>query len=151
MELDDFDRRLLNALQRDNQQTGEDLAEQVGLSAAACLRRAQKLREAGVIEQDVSILSPQATGRRLTMIVLVTMERRNPDQSELFRKLMRKDEAVTQCYVVTGSTDYVLVLTVEDMEAYEAFTQRYFYEPYIKKFESLASLTRVKYTTALPL
>jgi Lrp/AsnC family transcriptional regulator, leucine-responsive regulatory protein len=151
MELDDFDRRLLNALQRDNQQTGEQLAQQVGLSSAACLRRAQRLREAGVIEQDVSILSPQAAGRRLTMIVLVTMERRNPDPSEAFRKLMRQDEAVTQCYLVTGSTDYVLVVAVEDMEAYEAFTQRYLYEPYIKKFESLASLTRVKYTTALPM
>ena len=151
MELDDFDRRLLNALQRDNQQTGEQLAEQVGLSAAACLRRAQKLRDAGVIEQDVSIISPQTAGRRLTMIVLVTLERRNPDQPEVFKKLMRNDEAVTQCYLVTGSMDFVLVVAVEDMEAYEAVTQRYFYEPYVHKFESLASLTRVKYTTALPL
>src|SRR5262245_23282293 len=49
VELDDFDRRLLDALQTDSRRTGEELAAVVGLSAAACLRRAQRLREAGVI------------------------------------------------------------------------------------------------------
>ena len=52
------------------------------------------------------------------MIVLVTLERRNPDQPEVFKKLMRNDEAVTQCYLVTGSMDFVLVVAVEDMEGF---------------------------------
>jgi len=151
MHLDEFDRRLLNALQQDNQQTGEQLADQVGLSAAACLRRAQKLRENGAIEREVAILSPEVVGRRLTVIVLVTLERHETLGNESFRKRMLADEAVTQCYSVTGSADYVVILSVVDMEAYEDFTQLYFYDRSIKRFESLASLTKVKFTTAVPL
>ena len=151
MELDQFDRRLLGALQQDNQQTGEQLAEAVGLSAAACLRRAQKLREGGVIERDVSILSPEAIGRRLTMIVTVALDRQRLHEEEAFIRLMREAAEVMECYHITGGADYVLILSVADMQAYEAFTRRYFYERYIKRFESMAALERVKFSTAVPM
>ena len=103
MELDDFDRRLLDALQEDNRQTGEELAALVGLSPAACLRRAQRLRDEKVIERDVSILAPGAIGRRLTMGVLVTLEREGPDFVDAFKRAMRQAPEVMQCYYVTST------------------------------------------------
>lgn len=150
MEFDDFDRRLLAALQRDNRQTGEELADLAGLSPAACLRPVQKLRDGGVIERDVSILAPAAVGRNLMVIVLVTLERDPLHVVDRFKGDMQKAPEGMQCYYVTGPADYVVVLTVEDMAAYEDFTRRYFFVPHIKRFDSLMVMNRAKFETALP-
>jgi Lrp/AsnC family leucine-responsive transcriptional regulator len=151
MDIDDFDRRLLAALQRDNRQTGEQLAELAGLSPAACLRRVQRLRDAGIIERDVSILSPDATGNGLTAIVLVTIERDRLTGLDSFKHQMTDVPEVTQCYYVTGSADYVLIMAVPDMPTYQAFTQKHFMTPNVKRFETLMVMSRLKFETALPL
>lgn len=150
MEFDDFDRRLLEALQRDNRQTGEELAEIAGLSPAACLRRVQKLRDAGVIARDVSILAPAAIGQGLTAIVLITIERDRVTGLDSFKTLMADVAEVQQCYYVTGSADYVLILNVPDMAAYEAFASHYFMRPTVKRFETLMVMNRIRFETAMP-
>lgn len=152
LDLDGFDRRLLEALQRDNRQTGEQLAEIAGLSPAACLRRVQRLRDAGVIERDVALLAPEAVGRGLTMIVLVTVERDASgrlDVSDRFANRMLQAPEVTQCYSVTGPADFVVILNIASMEDYQNFTRRHFHD-HIKRFESLVSMGRVKFETAMP-
>ncbi len=151
VELDDFDRRLLDALQEDNRRTGEELAALVGLSPAACLRRAQRLREEKVIERDVSILAPEALGRRLTMVVLVTLERESPDVIDAFKRSMRQAPEVMQCYYVTGAVDFVLVLTADDMADYEDFTRRHLFERNVRRFETMAVMDRVKIGTTIPM
>lgn len=151
MELDEFDRRLLVALQEDNRRTGEELAALVGLSAAACLRRAQRLRESGVIERDVSVLAPEAVGLGLSLVVLVSINRDRVDASSHFTALMEKAPEVGQCYSVTGEADYVLIVSVTDMKAYDAFTRRYFYERYVTRFETMVVINRTKFSTVLPL
>jgi Lrp/AsnC family leucine-responsive transcriptional regulator len=151
VELDDFDRRLLDALQEDNRRTGEDLAAIVGLSPAACLRRAQRLRDEKVIERDVSILAPEAIGRRLTMVVLVTLEREGPAFVDAFKRAMQQAPEVMQCYYVTGAADFVLVLTADDMVDYEDFTRRYLFARNVRRFETMAVMDRVKIGTAIPM
>ena len=151
MDLDDFDRRLLDALQADSRRTGGDLAALVGLSPAACLRRAQRLRESGVIEREVAILSPEAVGRRLTLVVLVTLEREQPDVVDAFKRQMQQAPEVMQCFYVTGASDFVLLLTADDIADYEEFTRRYFFQKSVRRFESLAVMSRVKFGTAVPL
>src|SRR6188768_2120179 len=98
MELDDFDRRLLDAVQEDSRRTGEALAAMVGLSPAACLRRLQRLRAAGVIEREVAIVDPRFTPTRLGLIVNVTLERERPDLIDDFARSMRQAPEVSQCY-----------------------------------------------------
>jgi Lrp/AsnC family leucine-responsive transcriptional regulator len=151
VELDDFDRRLLDALQADNRRTGEELAAIVGLSPAACLRRVQRLRDEKVIERDVSILAPEALGRRLTMVVLVTLERESPDVVDGFKRAMRQAPEVMQCYYVTGAADFVLILTADDMADYEDFTRRYLFERNVRRFETMAVMDRVKTGAAMPM
>ena len=116
MELDDFDRRLLDAVQEDSRRTGEVLAALVGLSPAACLRRLQRLRAAGVIEREVAILDPRIAGTRLSLIVNVTLERERPDLADGFARAMRQAPEVSQCYYVTGAVDFVLLVMVADMD-----------------------------------
>jgi Lrp/AsnC family leucine-responsive transcriptional regulator len=151
LELDEFDRRLLAALQRDNRQTGEALAEQVGLSPAACLRRAQRLRESGVIERDISIVAAVYADRPLTLITQVTLQRDRPDYLDTFRRRMIAAPEVTQAYYVTGAADLVLVIAVGHMEEYEAFTRRQFGDPQVKRFDTMVVMNRVKFETATPI
>lgn len=138
--LDDFDHRLLALLQENSRLTGKELGERVGLSAAACLRRVQRLRDTGVIEKDVAVVSPDIFGRKLTMIVLVTVS----SKDRLFAEAMRKAPEVVNCHHVTGSADMVLTVQTENMDAYNDFVEAHFYEPYIERYESFGVLSTVK-------
>jgi Lrp/AsnC family transcriptional regulator, leucine-responsive regulatory protein len=150
VELDEFDRRLLDALQQDSRRTGDQLAALVGLSPAACLRRAQRLRETGIIEREIAIVAPQAIGRGLTMVVQVTLEREQPATSDEFKRQMRRAPEVMQCYNVTGVTDFILIVSVADMEEYEDFTKRLLFEKYVRRFETMVVIDRVKFETTVP-
>ena len=152
MELDAIDLRILNIVQKNNRLTAEALAEMVGLSATACQRRLQRLRAEGIIEADVSIISPKAVGRYVQMLVLVSLERERRDIIDRFKKAIRTTREVVNGFYVTGESDFVLYITARDMEEYEEFTRRFFYEnPDIKGFKTLVIIDRVKIGFALPL
>lgn len=151
-DLDRIDRHILNLLQRDNRISNQALAERVGLSPPACLRRVRKLREEGVIMADVSLIDPRVAGRFINIIVEVEMVRDQLDIYAAFKRKMDRAPEVTQCYQVTGEVDFVLVLMVEDMEAYESFTREYLStDPHLQKFRTLISLRRDKFNTAIEL
>lgn len=151
MELDEFDRRLLDALQQDSRRTGEQLATLVGLSPAACLRRVQRLRETGVIEREVAIVAPSATGRPLSMVLTVTLEGEQQDTFDTFKRALSRAPEVLHCYQVAGPNDFVLVIATENMEAYEAFTKRLLFGKHVKRFEAMVVINRVKFETMVPL
>ncbi|OMH30255.1 Lrp/AsnC family transcriptional regulator [Motiliproteus sp. MSK22-1] len=152
MELDRIDRHILNLLQRDNRITNAHLAEQVGLSPPACLQRVRRLRSSKLIRADVLLLEPALVGQMLTMIVEVELERDRPDLYERFASSVHQANEVTQCYRVTGEVDVVLVVSVADLQAFEAFVQRVLYaEPNMRKFRTLISLKREKFETAIEL
>lgn len=152
MELDRLDLRLLQALQVDNRRTTEALGEAVGLSPTACQRRLKKLRESGVIEGDVSIVSPRAVGRPLLMLVSVSLERERADIIDRFKRSIQKTPEIMSGYYVTGEADFVLVVSARDMSDYETFTRRFFYENAdIKGFKTMVVMDRVKASFALPL
>jgi DNA-binding Lrp family transcriptional regulator len=94
MDLDEFDRRLLEALQHNSHEIGEELAKLTHLSPAACLRRAKRLRDEGIILADVSIVAPEAVGRPLMMIVLVTLEHEQIEIIESFKRSVRDSIAI---------------------------------------------------------
>lgn len=149
--LDRFDLKILDLVQRDNRQTSEVLGERVGLSATAVQRRLKRLREAGVIEADVAVIAPKAVGQRVQMIVMVSLERERADIIDRFKKSIRATPEVMNGYYVTGEADFMLVVTTKDMEQYELFTRRFFYEnPDIKNFKTMVVMDRVKVGFGLP-
>lgn len=150
--LDRIDASILNAVQKNNRVTSEELGNAVGLSATACQRRLKMLRKEGVIEGDVSIVSPKAVGRHVFMLVLVSLERERADIIDKFKKSIRNTPEVMTGYYVTGDSDFVLVITSKDMEDYERFTRRFFYENFdIKSFKTLVVMDRVKAGFGLPI
>ncbi len=146
MPLDDLDRRILNALQEDNRLSFAELAQRVASSAASCMRRVRRLREDGIIEADIALISPQAAGRSLTAVVNIELESERLDLIDAFKREMRSAPEVTQCYMVTGDADFVVVVMVEDVAAFETFTrERLYANPNIRKFRSMIMLDRVKF------
>lgn len=144
--LDELDRRILAALQQDNRLSFAELAERVASSAASCMRRVRRLREEGVIVADIAVVDPQAVGKSLTVVVNVELESERLDLIDAFKREMRGASEVTQCYMVTGDADFVVVVTVDDVAAFEAFTKaRLYANANVRKFRSMIMLDRVKF------
>ncbi|MER9306431.1 Lrp/AsnC family transcriptional regulator [Mesorhizobium sp. M0496] len=144
--MDDLDRRILTALQKNNRLSFAELAELAGSSAASCMRRVNKLRADGVIFADISLVDPKAFGKLLTVVVTVELDRERLDLVDEFKRAMRAAKEVTQCYMVTGDADFVLLVSVEDVEAFDVFVKTKLYtNPNVRKFRSMISLDRVKF------
>jgi len=149
--LDSFDRKILKIMQTSNRTTSEQVAEQVGLSPAAVQRRAKRMREQQIISADVSVVNAKALGRNMTLIVQVSLERERADLIDLFKKEMKKREEVQQCYYVTGSADFMLVVTAHDMEEYELFTREAFFDnTNVRSFQTHVVMDPVKVGLTIP-
>ncbi len=143
--MDDKDHEILRLVQGNARMTAEVIGQDVGLSAPAVQKRLQKLRATGVIEREIAVLSPSKLGREMTIIVEVMMERENRASLDAFKRKMRSAPSVQQCYYTTGEGDFVLILTVKDIQEYEAFTQEYFFEESnISRFKTAVVMDRVK-------
>lgn len=149
--MDEFDVKILELIQRNNRLTADQLSAMVNLSPSACQRRIKRLRDDGVIESEIAVLSPKAIGRNLMMVVGVTLEREHPEIIENFKKSMKTMPEVMQCLYVTGDFDFVLLLTAKNMEHYEEFTQQFFFKnPHIKRFQTSVVMDRVKMGLSVP-
>ncbi|SFU44388.1 Lrp/AsnC family transcriptional regulator [Pseudoduganella namucuonensis] len=126
VELDEVDRRILNALQADASLNNAELARLVHVSPPTCLRRVKQLTDSGVIARQVAILSPEMVGARLTAIVEITLDVQAAERMEEFERHVADQEAVLQCYRVSPGPDFVLVVQVADMPAYHALAHRLF-------------------------
>ncbi|PSH55584.1 Lrp/AsnC family transcriptional regulator [Phyllobacterium sophorae] len=152
MDLDRIDRKILNAVQRNNRLSTEELGELAGLSATACQRRLKRLRDAGVILADVAVVSPEAVGRPMLMLVSISLERDRSDIIDRFKQTIRRTPEIMSAYYVTGEADFILTVSARDMAEYEAFTRRFFYEqPEVKIFKTTVVMDRIKASFSLPI
>lgn len=150
--LDATDKRLLEVLQRNNRLSADELGERIGVSRSSVQRRMKRFRDEGIIEADISVLSPKAVGRPMTFIVEVELERERTDLLDEFRRSMLALDDVQQCYYVTGHTDFILIVTAADMAAYEEFSRQVFTDnPNIRRFHSNVVVNRVKSGLQVPL
>lgn len=143
--MDDKDLEILKLVQSDARLTAEALGYEIGLSPPAVQKRLKKLRETGVIENEIAVLSPSKLGREMTVIVQVMLERESRIHLDTFKRTMRRAPAVQQCYYTTGEADFMLVVIVKDIKEYEEFTQEYFFdESNVNRFTSSIVMDRVK-------
>jgi DNA-binding Lrp family transcriptional regulator len=124
VDLDDFDRRLIEEARRDNLQPARILADKVGLSVSAVLRRLRRLRQTGVIIADRAVIDPALTGSALTMHVLVKMKQAGASTMDAFARAISSHREVTAAWDVTGDDDFVLKVQVGSMQEYDRFTRR---------------------------
>src|SRR5262245_40690211 len=106
--LDEIDKRILQTLQSDGLIANQALADQIGLSPPACLKRVRRLRSAGVIERTVSLLSAEAMGYPLLTVVRLKLDGPTEAMMQTFETRMLASPRVMQCMLIAGDTDYIL-------------------------------------------
>ena len=151
MKLDRKDAQLLNALQSNARLTGEELGPLVHLSPAACNRRVARLRDAGLIEAEVAIVSPERVGYAIQFTVLLSMKsERAPDALERLKKTMRDCPEIVNAVSVAGRWDFVFTLVARSPDRYEGFMAELRSEhPDLDGSEALVVLDRVKVGSAI--
>ena len=155
-EIDDIDLRLLAQLQQDASLSNQALAERVHTSPPTCLRRVRRLHEAGLIERQVAILSPDrlapVLGHGLTAIVEITLDRQGDEQQQAFEARGAADAAVQQGYRVSPGPDFVLIVHAPDMPGYLALVQRLFTsDANVRNVKAFFSVKRSKFGAELAL
>jgi DNA-binding Lrp family transcriptional regulator len=154
--IDAIDEALLDQLQNDAWLSNQDLAAKVHVSPPTCLRRVKRLRDAGLIERQVAILSADklapVLGHGLQAVVEITLERQGQEEQEAFEQRVIADEAVQQCYRVSPGPDFILVVHAWDMPAYLALAQRLFTsDANVRNVKAFFSVRRAKFQPKVPL
>lgn len=149
--MDRIDCALLTLLQEDSRRTADKLGEELGLSRSAVTRRIQNLREEGVIEKEVAILSDSFRRKRVTAIVNVQMDRHQPQEADQFRRAIRSLPEVQLFVMITGASDALLLVSVRDMDHFNIFAEQLASMPLVRRYETSFIKRTVKFTTAVPL
>ncbi|MWK57613.1 winged helix-turn-helix transcriptional regulator [Pseudomonas otitidis] len=151
LELDAYDRRILDLLQEDAGLSTAEIAERVGLSQSPCWRRIQRLKEEGVIRRQVTLLDRRKIGLNAQIFAQVKLNAHGRSNLTEFAEAMRGFPEVLECHVLMGAVDFMLRIVTRDIEAYE----RFFFEklsmvPGIQEVNSIVALSEIKSTTCLP-
>ncbi len=119
--MDTINDHILQELTRDGRISNLDLAERVGLSPSACLRRVQDLERRGVIKGYRAILDRPAMGIGFVAYASVGLNSHTKASQEAFERAMEIAPEVVECHNITGSVEYLLRIEVADLPAYKSF------------------------------
>lgn len=153
MQLDRYDRQILQLLQEDGRISNQDLAERIGLSPSPCLRRVRALEEAGIISGYRAQLDARALGLSLMALIHISMDQHTPERFNTFEASVAAIPEVLECLLITGQdADYQLKVVVADMDGFqELLLNRITRIPGVTGVHSSFVLRRVVDKSALPL
>ena len=149
--IDEFDRKILAALQEDAGLSNAEIAERVGLSLTPCWRRIRNLEEAGVIRRRVALLDRRKLNVGVTVFVAVRTNQHTQAWLERFARAVDGIPEVVEFYRMAGDTDYLLRVVVPDIAAYDGVYKRLIEKIDLTDVSSSFAMEELKYTTAVPL
>lgn len=121
IEIDDINNRILSALEADGRLSNVDLADKIGLSPSACLRRVQELERQGIIAGYRAVIDRTKLGGVITAFVMVGLSAHLKKDAQAFERAMAAAQQVRTCHNVTGAVEYLLRVEVTDLQAYKDF------------------------------
>jgi Lrp/AsnC family transcriptional regulator, leucine-responsive regulatory protein len=121
VKLDDINERILRELSRDGRISNIDLADRVGLSPSACLRRVQDLERAGVITGYRAVLDRAKLGSGFVAYIGVGLNDHSKASQEAFEKAILRAPEVRECHNITGTIEYLLRVECADIPGYKRF------------------------------
>lgn len=120
MELDRYDKQILQQLQLNGRLSNQELAEKIGLSPSPCLRRVRALEESGLISGYRALVDAKKLGLTLMALIHISMDRHTPERFDNFEAEISALPEVLECLLITGQdADYQLKIIVKDMESYQ--------------------------------
>ena len=142
----------MRALQRDASVSNVALAAKVHLSAPACLRRVERLKEAGLLTGIVALLNPQALGAGMLVMIGVVLDRSTPDSFADFEKAAAKVSGCMECHVITGEFDYFMLVRTRDNDSFNRLhAEQLLHLPGVRQIRSFIALKQVLSTTQFPI
>ncbi|HEY6734953.1 MAG TPA: Lrp/AsnC family transcriptional regulator, partial [Roseiarcus sp.] len=120
-DIDQFDEKLLHALQRNARATSFELAEVVGLSPSSCQRRQRELEQRGIIRGYRADIDPAVLGQSFTVFAAVQLERHVRSDVQAFQKAVTQLPGILEVHHIAGAFDYLLRIGVADLASYEIF------------------------------
>ena len=151
-QLDDFDIKILKALQHNADYSMNELGDMVGLSHTPCWRRIKRLEAEGFIKGKVTLLSSQKLNLGVTVHAYITIKDHDEDSLTAFESAVQGVQEIVECYSTSGEKDYLLRIVVDSVDHYERILkQTIVHLPNVASVNSTFALKQVKYTTALPL
>lgn len=151
-QLDKYERKILQLLQRDATLTTAAIAEEVGLSQSPCWRRIDRLEREGFIKRRVALLDRNKVGLRAQIFAQIKLNAHGRANLDEFTAAIGEFPEVLECYVLMGSVDFLLRIVAEDIEAYERFFfQQLSQIPGVQEVNSIVALSEIKATTELPI
>ena len=151
-DLDRTDRSILRALQAQGRIPNNELADAVGLSPSACLRRVRALEESGVIDRYVALLDPARIGKGFTVFARVQLTRQDAETIDHFTQQVLLLPDIVECHLMVGETDFLLRIVAADLQAYRQFQIEHLTR--IKGVQSVKTeipMQKIKLTSELPL
>lgn len=148
--IDETDRRILRALQRDAGLSADALAETVGMSRNACWRRVKQLEASGVITRRVALIDPEAVGLDLSVFVLLRTSHHDADWLTTFERAVRSMPEIVSAHRMAGDIDYILRVRIGSMREYDDFYQRLIARVPVSEISASFVMDDIKDTTELP-
>lgn len=150
--LDQYERKILRELQRDAKQTTAEVAEKVGLSPSPCWRRIARMEREGIIRGHVAVVDRKAVGLNAHIFAQVKLNAHGRANLDEFSAAIGAFPQVLDAYVLMGTTDFMLRIVAEDIEAYE----RFFFDslsklPGVQEINSTVALSQIKSSNELPI
>ena len=149
-ELDLIDRKIVAALMQDATLPIAQIADRVGLSQTPCWKRIQKLESAGVLMRRVALADPVRLGLGLTVFVGIEAPDHSAEWREAFGQAVQSIPQIMEVYRMAGEMDYLLRVSVADMESFDSLYKRLTDAVPIKNLTSHFAMERMKFSTAYP-
>ncbi len=152
MELDDFDRKILQTLQKNSDYSMAELGEIVGLSHTPCWRRVKRLQDEGIIKGKVTLVDPNKLNLSVTVYTYITIKSHAEESLNAFETAVMNIDEIIQCHSTSGDKDYILQVLVSSVSDYERLLkQTLVHLPNVASGNSTFALKQIKNTTQLPL
>ncbi|KND17555.1 AsnC family transcriptional regulator [Pannonibacter phragmitetus] len=152
MKLDRIDKRILTLLQQDGRMPNADLAQKVGLSQSACLRRVRALEDCGIISRYAALLDQRKLGRRMDVFVEISLTGQSNEVLLAFEQAVGQSPEIMECYLMAGDADYLLRLAAEDPNDFERLHRETLARlPGVSRMKSSFAIRPIVRKTAFPL
>ncbi len=130
----------------------KDLAEQVGLSITPCIDRVKRMERDGVITGYYARVDPVQLGAALLVFVEITLDHKNGNMFEKFRREVMKVPEVLECHLVSGDFDYLIKARIGEMADYRKILGNVLLQlPGAVQSKSYVVMEEVKETLTIPI
>jgi len=152
VKIDQTDRRILKALQRNGKLANNELAEYIGLSASPCLRRVKQLEDDGIIHKYVALVDSNKVNLAFTVFARIWLKGQDEKTVNNFIYAVMDIPEIVECQLMAGDCDFFLRIVVSDLDAYRKFQINHLNKiSGIQNVKTEIPLQKIKQTTELPL